>query len=74
MANSPKVTSVYDLLTTAPDEQVTRLKLAWRDTAAGKWQDAAHWLRNAAREGNTTWHDECAVMAVELEAKQSREH
>lgn len=74
MTTSPQKTTVYDLLMSAPDDQVTRLTLAWKDAAAGKWQDAAHWLRNAARDGNTAWHDECAVLAVELEAKEKPEH
>ena len=73
MATTPKNTTVHDVLMTAPDDQVTRLKLAWQDAAAGNWGDAAHWLRNAAREGNTAWHDECAVLAVELEAKDKPE-
>lgn len=74
MATSAKSPTVHDLLMTAPDEQVTRLKLAWKAAAAGNWSDAAHWLRNAAREGNAAWHDECAVLAVELEAKYKPEH
>lgn len=73
MATTPKHTTVYDLLMTAPNDQVTRLKLAWKDTAAGNWRDAAHWLRNAARGGDTAWHDECAVLAVELDAKDKSE-
>lgn len=70
MATSSKNPNVHDLLLSAPDDQVKRLQLAWKAVAAGEWQDAAHWLRNASREGNSAWHDECAVLAVELEAKQ----
>lgn len=61
--------TVHDLLMTCPDDQVVRLKNAWKDAAAGSWQDAARWLRNAARDGDTAWHVECAVLAVELESK-----
>lgn len=66
--------SVYDLLLEAPDEEVTRLKLAWRETALGNWKEAAHFLRNASRGGNSTWHDECAVLAVEFEARATPAH
>ena len=62
-------TTVHDLLISCPDDQIVRLKSAWRDAAAGDWKEAAHWLRNAAKDGYTAWHDECAVLAVELENK-----
>ena len=63
------VTTVYDLLMSSPDDQIVRLKNAWADAAAGDWKGAAHWLRNAANDGATAWHDECAVLAVEFDNK-----
>ncbi|MDQ1817792.1 hypothetical protein RBA41_31275 [Massilia sp. CCM 9210] len=62
-------TNVHDLLMSCPDDQIVRLKNAWQDAAAGDLKGAAHWLRNAAKDGATAWHDECAVLAVELDNK-----
>jgi hypothetical protein len=59
--------TVNDLLMSCPDDQIIRLKNAWK--AAGDWRDAAGALRNAAKEGTTNWHDQCAVLAVELDNK-----
>jgi hypothetical protein len=50
--------TVDELLRSAPDDQVVRLKICWRVVAAGDWAEAAHSLRNAAREGDTDWHPE----------------
>lgn len=64
--------TVYDLLMECPDDQVTRLQIAHRAVAAGDWKEAAHSLRNAARDGSSDWHDQCAVLAVEFDAKADR--
>lgn len=64
--------TVYDLLMICPDDQITRLQIALRAVAAGDWDGAAHSLRNAAKGGNSDWHDQCAVLAVEFQAKASR--
>ncbi|MEM8519502.1 hypothetical protein [Janthinobacterium sp. CAN_S7] len=61
--------TVNDLLMSCPDEQIIRLKNAWKAAAAGDWREAAGSLRNAAKEGTTNWHDQCAVLAVELDNK-----
>lgn len=61
--------TVHDLLMSCPDDQIVRLKNAWKDAAAGDWMGAANWLPNAAKDGATAWHDECAVLAVELDNK-----
>ena len=56
--------TAYDLLLSAPDEQVMRCRFAWKAVAAGEWADAAHFLRNAANEeGNTNWAQEARAMA-----------
>ena len=61
--------TVNDLLMSCPDDQIIRLQNAWKAAAAGDWREAAGVLRNAAKEGTTNWHDQCAVLAVELDNK-----
>ncbi|MWA16567.1 hypothetical protein [Burkholderia pseudomallei] len=57
--------TAYDLLLAAPDEQVKRCQLAWKAIAAGEWDDAAHYLRNAAdEEGSTPWAAEARALAA----------
>lgn len=58
--------TVDELLRSAPDDQVVRLKICWRVVAAGDWAEAAHSLRNAAREGDTDWHRNCGSEAERL--------
>ncbi|RQU68080.1 hypothetical protein DF141_28165 [Burkholderia cenocepacia] len=56
--------TAYDLLLDAPDDQVTRCRLAWKAVATGDWQDAAHFLRNAADEaGATPWAADARALA-----------
>ncbi|QPB08670.1 hypothetical protein KB681_gp42 [Burkholderia phage Mica] len=56
--------TAYELLLDAPDEQIKRLQLALKAIAAGEWQDAAHFLRNAAdEEGATAWGAEARALA-----------
>ncbi|KWH59346.1 hypothetical protein [Burkholderia cepacia] len=63
--------TAYDLLLDAPDEQVTRCRLAWKAVAAGDWQDAAHFLRNAADEaGATPWAADARALAETFAAKR----
>ena len=58
-----------DLLITCPDDQITRLQLVWKCVAAGEWIEAAHFLRNAASEGCSSWHEQASKLACELESK-----
>lgn len=44
------VPTVSDLLLSAPDDQVTRMKIACRAALAGEWEETAHSLRNAINE------------------------
>lgn len=67
--STTNATTVYDLLMSCPDDQVIRLKNAWKAAAAGDWREAAGSLRNAAKDGSTDWHDQCAVLAVEFDNK-----
>lgn len=56
--------TAYDLVMTAPDDQITRCRLAHTAIGAGEWADAAHFLRNAAREAaGTAWGQDAAVLA-----------
>lgn len=57
--------TAYDLLLSAPDEQVKRCQLAWNSIAAGDWADAASFLRNAAdEEGDTEWSRAARAMSA----------
>lgn len=62
--------TAYNLLLSCPDDQIVRMQIVWRDVATGKWADAAAHLRCAANEGNTSWHERCAMLAQEYETKQ----
>lgn len=56
--------NAYELLLDAPDAQVKRCQLAFKAIAAGEWQDAAGFLRNAAKEeGSTLWANEAIALA-----------
>jgi hypothetical protein len=61
--------TTHDLLMACPDDQITRLQIAWRRTAEGEWLEAAQHLRNAAKEGDSAWHGRCAALAAEFEGK-----
>lgn len=56
--------TAYDLLMDAPDDQVTRCKIALREIAAGNWLDAGHFLTNAARESNGQWAADVSELAA----------
>lgn len=62
-----------DLLMTCPDDQITRMQIVWKRVAAGQWQEAAHHLRGAAAEGDTSWHSRCAELADEYQTR-SEDH
>lgn len=54
----------WTLLESAPEAQVARCRLAWKAVAAGEWADAAHFLRNAAREETgSVWSLGCSMRA-----------
>ena len=58
--------TAYELLVTAPDNQVKRAQIAHQAIAAGRWTDAAYTLRNAAREEANeigTWADDALELA-----------
>ena len=61
--------TAHDLLVTCPDDQITRMQIAWKAAAAGDWKEAAHHLHNAAAEGATTWHQRAVDLADEYEAQ-----
>ena len=42
--------SVLQVLMAAPDEQVKRMQIAYNAVAEGRWEDAAHSIRNAILE------------------------
>lgn len=54
--------TAYDLLMSCPDGQTMRCRLAFKAAAAGDWQDAAHWLLNAAAEETGIWKEEAAEL------------
>lgn len=56
--------NAYELLLDAPDAQVKRCQLAFKAIAAGDWQDATDFLRNAAKEeAGTLWANEATALA-----------
>lgn len=62
--------TAYDLLMTAPDDQITRCRLAHTAIGAGDWQEAAHFLRNAARESaGSAWSQDAAALASFCQAR-----
>lgn len=56
-----KVTA-FDLLMSAPDDQVVRMQLVFRRITDGDWAEAVHFLRNAVEESTGEW----AAQAQEL--------
>ncbi|WP_063640280.1 hypothetical protein [Achromobacter insolitus] len=56
--------TAYDLLMSAPDDQVTRCKIAHRAIAAGEWKDAAFTLKAAAAEASGEWANDARALAA----------
>lgn len=69
--HTPVQVTADSLLQSCPDDQITRMKLVWKAVAAGEWKDAANHLRNAAIDGESSWHDRCDDLADEYELKVS---
>jgi len=63
------MSTAYELLMSCPDDQITRMKLVWKAVAAGEWKEAAHHLRNAASEGESSWHGRCGELAGHYDRK-----
>lgn len=55
--------TAYELLMSAPDDQITRCKIALRAIAAGDWEDAAITLTAASNESNGQWANEAQALA-----------
>jgi len=55
--------TAYDLLISAPDEQITRCRIVYKAIAAGEWHDAAFTLSAAARETGGAWGAEAVALA-----------
>jgi len=58
--------SAYELLIDAPESQVTRLKIVFKEIADGRCADAAFTLRNAAREEYGDWSRDASNLADHL--------
>lgn len=61
--------SAYDLLMTAPDDQVTRMRLAWKAIADGDWLEAECKLRNVAVETEGQFSTDCLLLAEHCKAR-----
>jgi hypothetical protein len=61
--------TAYDLLMTAPDEQIVRLRLAWKAIADGDWLEAESKLRNAALESDGQFSIDCLALAEHCKAQ-----
>ncbi len=61
--------TVYDLLVSAPDEQIKRCQLAYRATLGGEWADAVVHLRQAALEAGGQWAEDARDLADYLDGK-----
>lgn len=59
--------TAYDLLMTAPDDQIVQMRLAWQAIADGDWLDGALRLRNAAAETTGQFSADCAALADHCE-------
>lgn len=55
--------TAYDLLMSAPDDQVTRCKIVMRAIIAGNWEDAAFTLSAAANEATGEWAADAKALA-----------
>jgi hypothetical protein len=55
--------TAYELLMSAPDEQIKRSQIALQAIAAGNWQDASFALENAANETDGEWSKNAQELA-----------
>lgn len=55
--------TAYELLMSAPDDQVTRCKIVMRAIIAGNWEDAAFTLTAAANEATGDWAADAKALA-----------
>ncbi len=55
--------TAYDLLMTAPEEQIVRMRHAWNAIADGDWQEAEAKLRAAALETEGQFSRDCLALA-----------
>ncbi|MGF6767511.1 hypothetical protein P3T24_007875 [Paraburkholderia sp. GAS33] len=55
--------SIYDLLMTAPEEQITKMRRAWRAVVDGNWLEAESKLRNVAAETIGQFSADCLAIA-----------
>lgn len=58
--------TALELLLNCPDEQIKRLTIVIRSISNGRWGDAAHHLRNAAKESEQyqcVFAQECRELA-----------
>lgn len=53
--------SAYELLASAPDDQVELMRLVERYAAAGEWEDAAHSMRGVVRRASGDWAAQAAL-------------
>lgn len=56
--------TAYELLMEAPDDQVVRCKIAFREIAAGNWGEASFTLTAASNESNGQWAADAAELAA----------
>jgi hypothetical protein len=61
--------TAYDLLMTAPDDQIVRMRLAWKAIADGDWIEAEAKLRNAALESEGQFSVDCLSLADHCKAQ-----
>lgn len=66
--------TAYDLLMSAPDDQVTRCKIVMRAIIAGNWEDAAFTLNAAANEATGEWAANAKALADHCRSYSSRPH
>lgn len=59
--------SAIELLMTCPEDQIVRMRLVYRSILAGEWKEAAHYLRNAAAEGDADWYCDALALSVYCE-------
>lgn len=62
--------TLYDILMTCPEEEITRLQAAHKTALRQNWRGAAKLLRAASVEGDSYWHQNCAEVAARYELKQ----
>ena len=59
--------TAYELLMSAPDDQVTRCKIVMRAIIAGNWEDAAFTLTAAANEATGDWAADAKALVNAIE-------